>query len=372
MIIQEIEISGYRSIKDIRIQLANVTVLVGANGSGKSNLYQALQLVAACAHGRFARQMIREGGTSSVLWAGPEKKSGPSRFSFAIHFDDLVYELECGRIPISDRPEQGPLGVGLSIFRNDPDIKMEAVRFKEGKKAITLLERKRGSIMARNYEGVNVQYPGTVAQSESVLSELRELHKFPELAILRAELVNWRFYHEFRTDIRSPIREPQLATLTTVVSDNANDLASALATIQAIGDYEALEDCISTAFPGSALSIKPEGDELSMYMSMPNVYRDISAREFSDGTLQYLCLLAALLAPRPGSLVVLNEPETSIHVDLFPSLAKLIGTASAQSQIIVTTHARELADLIRKQVRANKIIELEKIDGATQLQASHF
>src|ERR1700735_3870917 len=116
MLIQEIEISGYRSIKDIRIQLANVTVLVGANGSGKSNLYQALQLVAACAHGRFARQMMREGGTSSVLWAGP--KNDASRFSFAIHFDDLVYELECGRIPISDRPDQGPLGVGLSIFLN--------------------------------------------------------------------------------------------------------------------------------------------------------------------------------------------------------------------------------------------------------------
>jgi predicted ATPase len=372
MIIEEIEISGYRSVKDIRMQLANVTVLVGANGCGKSNIYQALQLVAACAHGRFARQMMSEGGTSSVLWAGLEKKFEESRFSFAIHFDALVYELECGRIPISARPEEGALGVGLSIFRNDPDIKMEAVRFKQGKKTITLLERKRGSIMARNHEGVNVQYPGSVAQSESVISELRELHKFPELAVLRAELTNWRFYHEFRTDIRSPIREPQLATLTPIVSDNAHDLASALATIKAVGDREALEECVRLAFPGSELLIELEEDELAMYMSMPNIYRNISAREFSDGTLQYLCLLGALLAPRPGSLVVLNEPETSIHFDLFPSLAKLICTASAHSQIIVTTHAKELADLIRKQVRTHKVIELEKIEGATQVRASNF
>ena len=286
MLIQEIEISGYRSLKDIRIELANVTVLVGANGSGKSNIYQALQLVAACAHGRFARQMMREGGTSSVLWAGPAKLEVP-RFSFAIHFDDLVYELNCGRIPMGDRPSEGKHGPGLSFFLNDPDIKTEAVRFKEGKKAITLLERTGGSIMARNAEGVKVQYPGRVAQSESVLSSLQEIHKFPELAVLRAELVNWRFYHEFRTDARSPIREPQLATLTTCVSDNADDLASALATIQAVGDIDVLDECVDAAFPGSKLLIEPEGDELSMYMSMPSVFRNISAREFSDGTLQY-------------------------------------------------------------------------------------
>jgi predicted ATPase len=88
--------------------------------------------------------------------------------------------------------------------------------------------------------------------------------------------------------------------------------------------------------------------------------------------LQYLCILGALLAPRPGSLVVLNEPETSIHIDLFPSLAKLICTASARSQILVTTHSKELADLIKKHVRTHKIIELEKIEGATQLRASSF
>ena len=77
----------------------------------------------------------------------------------------------------------------------------------------------------------------------------------------RAELTNWRFYHEFRTDIRSPIREPQLATLTPIMSDNGHDLASALATISAIGDREALNECISTAFPGSNLSIQLNDDD---------------------------------------------------------------------------------------------------------------
>jgi len=369
MLIQEIEISGYRSIKDIRLKLANVTVLVGANGSGKSNIYQALQLVAACAHGSFARQIMQEGGTNSVFWAGPLKKFDEPRFSFAIRFDDLSYELECGRVPKSDRLSDGDFGPGLSYFINDPDIKAESVGFKHGGKSISLFERKRASIMARNLDGENVEYPETIAGNESVLSALREPHKFPELSVLRMELINWRFYHEFRTDMNSPIRQPQVATLTTVMSNDATDLVAALATIMAVGDNKALANCVGAAFPGSELFIDLEDGELSMCMSVPNVNRRISAREFSDGTLQYLCLLGALLSPRPGSLVVLNEPETSIHVDLFPSLAELICTASANTQIIVTTHSRDLSDLIRKRIRNHSIIQLEKIDGSTQLQA---
>jgi len=371
MLIQEIEISGYRSIKDIRLQLANVTVLVGANGSGKSNIYQALQLVAACAHGSFSKQIMKEGGTSSVLWAGPLKKFDDPRFSFMIRFDDLTYELECGRIPVGDRPSDGIHGDGLSFFLNDPDIKQEAVRFNHGGKSISLFERKGGLIMARNAEGENVAYPGTIDRNESVLSALREPHKFPELSVLRMELINWRFYHEFRTDIHSPIRQPQVSTLTTVMNNEATDLVAALATIMAVGDKEALMSCVGAAFPGSKLTIDLVDGELSMYMSVPNVHRPISAREFSDGTLHYLCLLGALLTPRPGSLVVLNEPETSIHVDLFPSLAELICTASANTQIIVTTHSRDLSNLIRKRVRNHSVIQLQKIDGATQVQAAN-
>ncbi len=73
------------------------------------------------------------------------------------------------------------------------------------------------------------------------------------------------------------------------------------------------------------------------------MFRDLSAREFSDGTLQYLCILAALLTPRPAPFMVLNEPETSIHPDLFKPMAELILLASKNSQILLTTHSKDLA-----------------------------
>ncbi len=78
--------------------------------------------------------------------------------------------------------------------------------------------------------------------SESVLSELEERAKFPELTSLRAEFLKWRFYHDFRTDLHSPIREPQLGTLTPILSHDGRDLSVTIATIlQAIGNAQNLK-----------------------------------------------------------------------------------------------------------------------------------
>jgi predicted ATPase len=164
--------------------------------------------------------------------------------------------------------------------------------------------------------------------------------------------------------MQSPLRQSQIATLTPIMNDDATDLAAALATIQAVGDSKALADAIERAFPGSSMSIGCENNELTLYMNVPGVYRPMSGREFSDGTLQYLCLLGALLTPRPAPFMVLNEPETSIHPDLYEPLAELIIYAAENSQILLTTHSMELANFLRKKGRCS-IVELRKEKGAT-------
>jgi predicted ATPase len=100
---------------------------------------------------------------------------------------------------------------------------------------------------------------------------------------------------------------------------------------------------------------------------MPGFERPFSATELSDGTLHYLCLVAALLSCRPPALLALNEPETSIHPDLFESLARLIAEASRQSQLWVTTHSQQLADHLTEFTGVVPF-ELEKEDGATKIK----
>jgi predicted ATPase len=95
--------------------------------------------------------------------------------------------------------------------------------------------------------------------------------------------------------------------------------------------------------------------------------RPLSAAELSDGTLRYLLWVAALLSPRPPELLVLNEPETSLHPDLLPALAALISIAAARTQVVVVTHARPLVRALESIDDAVALLELEKEVGATVL-----
>ena len=69
--LQTIAVEGYRSLRSLVVPLGRLTVVTGANGSGKSSLYRVLRLLSATAHGGAVRALAAEGGLGSVLWAGP-------------------------------------------------------------------------------------------------------------------------------------------------------------------------------------------------------------------------------------------------------------------------------------------------------------
>jgi predicted ATPase len=71
--IDRLAVSGYRSLRDIRLALGRLTIVTGPNGSGKSSLYRALRLLADVAQGRVVQSLAAEGGLQSTLWAGPEQ-----------------------------------------------------------------------------------------------------------------------------------------------------------------------------------------------------------------------------------------------------------------------------------------------------------
>src|SRR5467141_950243 len=70
--ITRLAISGYRSLREIKVTLGALNVVTGANGSGKSSLCRALRLLAEIAQGRIIQSLAAEGGLQSTLWAGPE------------------------------------------------------------------------------------------------------------------------------------------------------------------------------------------------------------------------------------------------------------------------------------------------------------
>ncbi len=221
MAIEELSVEGYRSIRHVYLRLGRVNVLVGANGCGKTNLYRSMYLLHMAARGGLGRALAEEGGMPSALWAGEMRRNEERRIGLHVRVGDYSFHLECGMAA----------PVPPSRFNLDPQVKEERVVLHEGKRKVDILTRQDMSMTARNDEGVRESYPLTVMESESVLSELREPHRFPELSMLRQELLGWRFYHHFRTDAGSPLREGQVATRTPVLGHDGGCM-SVLVSVQ--------------------------------------------------------------------------------------------------------------------------------------------
>ena len=84
MRIREVSISGYRSLRAIRFPVGGLTVFVGANGVGKTNLYRALELLQAAASGTLARELASEGGMEAALWADKRMANNPARMKLSV------------------------------------------------------------------------------------------------------------------------------------------------------------------------------------------------------------------------------------------------------------------------------------------------
>jgi predicted ATPase len=249
-------------------------------------------------------------------------------------------------------------------FELDPDVKEETVWAVDGNKRHVVAQRNAGSAFLRDAEGSRTTFPFELWNAESFLSQLSEPHRFPHLSALRSVLVRWRFYHHFRTDLDAPVRQPQVGVRTPALAHDGRDLAAALMTVQEIGDRALLHESVERAFPGAKLELYQERGSFGFRLAMPGLFRPLDAAELSDGTLRYLCLVAALLSPRTPPFLALNEPETSFHSDLLPALAELIADAGERGQVLVTTHAETLASALVKRGETLSV-RLAKRDGAT-------
>jgi predicted ATPase len=351
--LKTLAVSGYRSLRDLVVSLDRLNLVTGANGSGKSNLYRALRLLADTAQGGVIASLAREGGLHSTLWAGPEsfsramlsgeqpvqgatrKKPVSLRLGFAS--DDFSYAIDLG-LPTP----------GSRAFSHDPEIKRECVWNGEVLRPSSILVDRRGPVVkSRQVEGDWRIVAHQLATFDSMMTHCADPRNTPELLMLREEMRAWRFYDHFRTDASAPARLPQIGTHRPVLSHDGGDLAAALETIREIGDGSAVADAVDDAFPGARVTVSFTGGWFEVEMQQHGLLRPLKAAELSDGTLRYLLWVAALLTPRPPGLLVLNEPETSLHPDLLPALARLIAQASQRSQVLVVSHSPLLIDQLQ-------------------------
>jgi predicted ATPase len=362
-------IAGYRSLRDIRVPLGALNVVTGANGSGKSSLYRALKLLADIAQGRIIQSLAAEGGLQSTLWAGPEAFSRAMKagtqpvqglvrknvISLKLGFsgDDYGYAIDLG------------LPADSGIFLNDPAIKVESLWTGERLGRANAFAIRNGPyVRIRNNNGEWREAYQHLAPFDSMMTHCSDPREALELLLLRERMRDWRFYDHLRTDRDAPSRKPQVGTYTPVLASDGSDLAAAVQTIRQIGAAEDMDAAVADAFSGARVGVSGTDGYFEIEMRQHGLLRPLKASELSDGTLRYLLLVAALLSPRPPALMVLNEPETSLHPELLPPLARLIVQASKRSQVVVVSHASALVSALAGHADCRQIV-LEKQLGET-------
>ncbi len=356
--LSHLAVGGYRSLQRISLPLAGLTLVCGANGCGKSNLYRALGLIVAAARGDLVAALAAEGGLPAAFWAGPD--AGPRRDTARLRLgfagETLSYAIELGY----------QVNETTSAFALDPEIKREWIWAGGPFHPRALLVSRTGPVVERSEGGRGTPLALEVDPHESLFTAVSDPLEAPEVFQLRRTILSWRFYDGFRTDRQAPARIGRLATRTTALSGDGGDLAAAVQTILEIGDREGLQAAIADAFPGCRLTVDTSEPLFRLQLHQPGLMRPLAAAELSDGTLRYLLLAAALFSPRLPPLLVLNEPENSLHPELLAPLARLILTVAARSQVWVVAHAEALIEALARSPHC-KTLRLERERGATVL-----
>jgi predicted ATPase len=356
------------------LPLGQLNVVTGANGAGKSNLYKSLRLLSDTARGGIVATLAREGGLGSTLWAGPETisrrmKSGevpiqggarrePVHLRLGFCDDSVGYSIDIGLPPPMNSP-----------FALEPQIKCESIfaapLYRPNR---VLVERRNAIVRLRDDSRQWRVLTSSLHSFDSMLAEVGDAKGAPEITRVRDTVRAWRFYDHFRVDADAPARQPVVATRTPVLAADGRDLVAALETIREIGDSAALDAAVDDAFTGATVRSTPVDSGLKLEFSQPGLLRPLSAAELSDGTLRYLLWVAALMTPRPPPLMVLNEPETSLHPDLLPALGRLIVHAAKNTQVWVVSHARRLVATLEEDAGCHSI-ELDKSFGESVIHS---
>jgi predicted ATPase len=348
-----VAVQGYRSLRELVLPLGQLSVITGANGSGKSSVYRSLRLLADVAQNAVVASLAREGGLPSTFWAGPETiarsvrqgthaveglaKRNAASLKLGFGGDTYGYSIDLGYPPGPPPP---------TMFELDPRVKRECIWHGPlYRKASALVDRRNNFVwLSTTRDEEPVMLTQHLADTDSMLASVADPQRAPEMLAVREAVRGWRFYDHFRTDSDSPARTAQIGTFTPVLHHDGSNLAAALQTILEIRSDDALATTLEDAFPKSRLYVEDRNGRFELQLQQHGLLRPLSAAELSDGTLRYLLWTAALLTPRPPELMVLNEPETSLHPDLLPALARLILAAALQTQIVVVSHAQALIE----------------------------
>jgi predicted ATPase len=341
----DLSVRGFRRLKDVKLSLRPLSVMIGANGTGKTSVLDVLSLLASSAQGKLSSSLSELSGIANVL-----------TYDSA---EDLRLEISM------DVPGQKPIGYSLALLPHgiahvilEETLEQKPVRYIVSREEdIRYFDPAKKKFLHPTWEHNPL---------ETSLSQVPKMFQDPE--DFRRRLASSTFYHLLNVDPRSPVRLPQSLGPAALPGKNGEDLVSCLFYLRETERqrFEAIEDSLRAAFPRfDRLDFPPvAAGTLSLAWRERGFSKPLYMHQLSEGTLRFLWLTTLLQSPGLTALTLLDEPEVSLHPELLSMLADQLREASQRTQILVATHS----DTLIRFLKPEEVVVLDSTDdGMTSL-----
>ncbi|MFA8299721.1 MAG: AAA family ATPase [Hyphomicrobiales bacterium] len=380
--IKSVKLEHFFSFGESQIVEINpdINILLGINGSGKSNFLKAIRLLYEGVAGiGFERLFLRDwGGFSTIANFNLEqadtiiieytfdkdtlnKINGEEGYKFP---NDPIYEIKIHR--------SGSTSYYLEeyIYSIDPQSKAGNpfcfMKMNSGRGGIS--RRGNGKVQIQKYpdKESNVSFK----EQELVLRQISDPNQFLPLFKLKTAIESIAVYDYFDTTLKSVIRQPASYGIDIRLLPTGENLVQILHRIKNHNslDYENIENILGNINPNfKDINFDIIGSKVYLVLREKGLSKTVGVEHISDGTLRFLLLLSILYNPNRGSLICIDEPEIGLHPDMINTVAEAIKHASKTTQMIIATHnplllnAFELSDvLIFEKDKENKTVVLQR------------
>lgn len=361
--IKKIYLQNFFSFQDEEINLdPQENILIGINGSGKTNLLKALKILQNAASGDGIKKLIYDqwGGFDAIRFYDRESNS-PIKLTFQFDHkiirsfgfgfnEDIFYTLTINKTPHTSNYN---LTEKVYLPRSGQQKDWVYLEFDKGNGVIFEKEEKLDKPKLVRYSAFDSQ--------ESVLGKIYDPDRYFALSTLKKALSEISVYDYFDTTPASKIRKPMLPTSENKLYTDGSNLPQVLNTIK-INDksnFNRIKELLSNVNEKySGIDFNLVGGNIELMLEESNLNKSIHVTHISDGTLRFLCLLSIFFNNNRGSLVCIDEPEVGLHPDMIKTICESIQETSSKAQYLIATHSEHILDSF--QVKNVRVFEKDE------------
>jgi len=310
--LQHIKLEGFRSIRQLDLDLGPLNILIGPNGAGKSNFISFFKFMNKLQEKELQLHVRTQlNGADRTLYFG-RKTTGSIKIN--LHFPPNSYGAEL--VPTTDD--------GLVFARETAWFHGDEIGYQGGHKAKPLAQ-------AGDLESA-LPAPGRAAAAQHVARHISDwkvyhFHDTSDTAKVKGT------YSLFANDRLMPQGDNLAAFLHGIQSQHQDAYKKIVSTIQRVAPF--FQNFVFTKEPNDLIRLRWKHKGSDDYFD---------ATMLSDGTLRFICLATLLLQPNLPTILLLDEPELGLHPYAIQLLAAMMRSASHATQIIASTQSVTLAN----------------------------